>query len=342
MSLRLLHLAVWIAVLAALGLLLVLAVRMVTAGEGEGPRGDNIVERGTAAPLVASDIGRSTKRATPPPPLDDPTTPAPLTSPAPRPSDPIPLYRYKVIKTYPHDRRYFTQGLVYEDGFVYEGTGLYGQSALYKRNLQTGQTVKTLRLPDKYFGEGITLFGDKLIQLTWQSQVGFVYQKDTFTLLREFKYPGEGWGLTQDGKHLILSDGTATLRLLDPNTCAETGRLVVRDHGRPVASLNELEYVAQPPPAVKSEESPPRAGVPQGQAGPRIFANIWPTDQIVILDPETGRVTGRIDLSGLWTPPEDEQGEAVLNGIACLPETKHFLVTGKLWPRLYEIELVEQ
>ncbi len=237
-------------------------------------------------------------------------------------------YRYKVVKTYPHDRRYFTQGLVYEDGFVYEGTGLYGQSALYKRDLQTGKTVKTLRLPAEYFGEGITLFGDTLIQLTWQSKVGFVYKKDTFTLLREFKYPGEGWGLTHDGKRLILSDGTATLRFLDPNTCAETGRIVVRDQGHPVERLNELEYVASPPVAPTAE--------------PRIYANIWPTDQIVIIDPETGRVAGKIDMSGLWTPPADEQGESVLNGIAYLPETKHLLVTGKLWPRMYEIELVPE
>ncbi len=335
MSLRLLHLVLWIAVPAALGLLLVLAVRMVPASKG----GHETVERGTVAQLVTSDVRRPTKRVSQPQPLEDPTAPA---------LSEVIHYRYKVIKTYPHDRQYFTQGLVYEDGFVYEGTGLYGQSALYKRNLQTGQTVKTLRLPDKYFGEGITLFGDKLIQLTWQSKVGFVYKKDTFTLLREFKYLGEGWGLTQDGKRLILSDGTATLRFLDPNTYAETGRIVVRDQGRPVASLNELEYVAegpygaQPPPAVKSEESRLRVAGPQGPAGPRIFANIWPTDRIVIIDPETGHVTGRLDLSGLWTPPEDEQGESVLNGIAYLPETKHLLVTGKLWPRMYEIELVAE
>jgi glutamine cyclotransferase len=331
MSLRLLHLIFWIAVLVVLGILLVLAVRMVPTGAGE----EGIVKRGAVARLVTSDVRRPTERASQP--LDDPATPA-------RPD--VADYRYKVVKTYPHDRRYFTQGLVYADGYVYEGTGLYGQSALYKRNLQTGQTVKTLRLPDKYFGEGITLFGDKLIQLTWQSQVGFVYQKDTFTPLREFKYRGEGWGLTQDGRHLILSDGTATLRFLDPNTYAETGRIVVRDQGRPVERLNELEYVvdglhvAQPPPAVKSGESPLRAGVPQGPAGPRIYANIWMTDQIVIIDPETGHVTGRIDLSGLWTPPADEQGDSVLNGIAYLPETKHLLVTGKLWPRMYEIELL--
>jgi glutamine cyclotransferase len=327
MSLRLLHLVLWIAVAAGLGVLIVLAARMVPANEGRGQWGEG---RGVSSPAPRS------------------PGPGPPSSLAPRPSGPVPLFRYKVIKTYPHDRRCFTQGLVYEDGLVYEGTGLYGQSALYKRDLQTGRTVKILRLPDKYFGEGITLFGDKLIQVTWQSKVGFVYTKDTFTPLREFRYRGEGWGLTHDGQRLILSDGTATLRFLDPNSYTETGRLEVRDRGRPVERLNALEYVAegphvaQPPPAVKSEESPPRAGVPQEPPGPRIYANIWPTDQIVIIDPETGRVTGRIDLSGLWTPPADEQGDSVLNGIAYLPETQHLLVTGKLWPRLYEIELVPE
>ncbi len=385
------HLVLGVVVLAVFGVLVVLAARMAPASES----GDEIVERGTVAQLVTSDwdpkrdesrlgtqVRRPAKRASQPQPLDDPTTPAPPE---------VVHYRYKVIKTYPHDRRYFTQGLVYEDGFVYEGTGLYGQSALYKRDLQTGQTVKTLRLPDKYFGEGITLFGDKLIQLTWQSKVGFVYTKDTFTPLREFKYRGEGWGLTQDGQRLILSDGTATLRFLDPNTYAETGRTVVRDQGRPVTSLNELEYVADGPPVALStwrgrpalaSGSPTRFtafGVPsrghpglarlsqetrtasevQGQdalatkeqgrdalttagSAARIYANIWPTDQIVVIDPATGRVTGGIDLSGLWTPPEEEQGESVLNGIAYLPETKHLLVTGKLWPRMYEIELIPQ
>jgi glutamine cyclotransferase len=257
-------------------------------------------------------------------------------------------YRYKVVKSYPHDRRSFTQGLVYADGFLYEGTGLYGQSAIYKRELQTGKTMNMLRLPERYFGEGITLFGDKLIQLTWQSHVGFVYSKDGFTPLGQFKYSGEGWGLTHDGKRLILSDGTATLRFLDPNTYAETGRLEVRDQGRPVERINELEFipddphVAQPPPAMKSEESPPRAGVPQVQSEGSIYANIWQTDRIAIIDPQTGRVTGWINLSGLYTPPANEREEAVLNGIAYLPQTRHLLVTGKLWPRIYEIELVRQ
>jgi glutamine cyclotransferase len=238
--------------------------------------------------------------------------------PAPAPPE-VAHYRYKVVKTYPHDWRSYTQGLVYEDGFLYEGTGLYGQSAIYKRDLQTDKTIKMLRLPDKYFGEGITIFGDKLIQLTWQSHVGFVYQKDTFTPLSEFKYPMEGWGLTHDGKRLILSDGTPTLRFLDPNTYAETGRIEVRDQGRPVKSINELEFI-------------------DGS----VYANIWQTDRIAIIDPKTGRITGWIDLSGLYTPPANDDGDCVLNGIAYLPQTKHLLVTGKLWPRMYEIGLIPE
>jgi glutaminyl-peptide cyclotransferase len=253
---------------------------------------------------------------------------------------PVSHYGYKVVKTYPHDRRCFTQGLVYEDGFLYEGTGLYGQSAIYKRDLQTGKPVKMLRLPEEYFGEGITLWGDKLIELTWQSHLGFVYRKDTFAPLGQFKVATEGWGLTHDDKRLILSDGTATLHFLDPNTYAETGRIEVCDQGRPVERLNELEYVAQPPSAVNSGESPPRAGAPQGKG--LIYATVWQTDRIAIIDPQTGRVTGWIDLAGLWTPPAAEREDCVLNGIAYLPRSKHLLVTGKCWPRMYEIELLAE
>ena len=227
------------------------------------------------------------------------------------------LAQYTVINSYPHDRRAFTQGLVYEDGSLYEGTGLYGQSAIIRRELETGKVVKMLRLPSKYFGEGITVFGDKLIQLTWRSNTGFVYTKDTFTLLREFTYPTEGWGITHDGRQLIYSDGTATLHFLDPNTYAETGRISVMDRGRPVHGLNELEFI-------------------DGS----IYANIWPTYDIVIIDPKTGRVTGRLDMTALYTPPAFRRSEDVLNGIAYLPETGHLLVTGKRWPRLYQIELV--
>ena len=241
-------------------------------------------------------------------------------------------YGYKVVQAYPHDRRSFTQGLVYENGVLYEGTGLYGQSALIRRDLKTGRTLKTTRLPRRHFGEGITVFGDTIVQLTWKSKIGFVYRKDTFTLLKEFSYATEGWGITYDGKRLIYSDGTATLRFLDPNTFAKTGQMEVQDQGRPVHGLNELEYVA-PPPSEVIDSQP-------GAAGPQVFANVWPTDWIVIIDPKTGQVTGRIDLSALYPRPEDS--EDVLNGIAWIPETNHLLVTGKLWPKVYEIELIEK
>ena len=266
-------------------------------------------------------------------------------------------YAYKVIRTYPHDPQAFTQGLEYEDGVLYEGTGLYGQSTLTRRELETGKVLKRERLPRRYFGEGITIFRDKIYQLTWQSQVGFVYDKTTFRPLEEFKYTGEGWGLTHDDRQLIMSDGTATLRFLDPNTLAETRRVTVRDSGRDVRQLNELEYVAdgphvaQPPPAVKSKESPPRAGVPHAEtgvdsdsqpraAGPQLFANIWGTDSIVVIDPANGQVTGWLDLTHLWPLSDRPSNEFVLNGIACLPKSNHLLITGKCWPKLYEIELI--
>lgn len=232
------------------------------------------------------------------------------------PKAPIAYYRYKIVRTYPHNARHFTQGLVYHDGALYEGTGLYGQSILTRRELKTNQIVKKSRLPRKYFGEGITLFGDRIIQLTWKSHTGFSYNRKTFRLLDEFRYDTEGWGLTHDGTRLILSDGTDTLRFLDPNTFAETGRLKVRSNGRPLRQINELEFI-------------------DGQ----IYANILPTDYIAIIAPQTGRVTGWIDLRGLYSPPPSASG-SILNGIAYIPETKHLLVTGKLWPKMYEIELV--
>lgn len=234
-------------------------------------------------------------------------------------------YQYRVVASYPHDRQAFTQGLVYEDGVLYEGTGLYGRSVLARRDLKTGKTLKIIHLPRRHFGEGITILGDRIFQLTWQNETGFVYRKDTFTLLKEFSYPTEGWGLTHDGKRLIYSDGTATLRFLDPNTLAVTGRIEVRDQGRPVEGINELEYV------------PGQAGTEAGGASGLVFANVWPTDEILAIDPKTGRVTGRLDLSALY--PRPRNSEDVLNGIAWIPESKRLLVTGKLWPKIYEIEL---
>ncbi|MDI6449454.1 glutaminyl-peptide cyclotransferase [Anaerobaca lacustris] len=236
----------------------------------------------------------------------------------PEPAEPpVAYYGYKVVRTYPHDTRNFTQGLIYEEGFLYEGTGLYKQSALIKRDLEDNRIVKRLRLPDQYFGEGITILGDKIIQLTWKSQVAFVYDKTTFRELDRFTYRGRGWGLTTDGTRLILSDGTAMLRFFDPNTYAETGQLRVHYNGRPLRQINELEYIDG-----------------------KVYANILPTDYIAILCPETGRVTGWIDLTGLYIPPPHSPSDIVLNGIAYRPETGRLLVTGKCWPRVYEIELV--
>jgi glutamine cyclotransferase len=245
-----------------------------------------------------------------------PTPPAADGKQAPAPPE-VTHYQYKVVRTYPHDRQSFTQGLVYQEGLIYEGTGLYGRSAILRWDLKTGNVLKKLRLPDKYFGEGITLFEDKLIELTWKSKVGFVYSKDTFTPRTQFRYPMEGWGLTHDGKRLILSDGTATLHFLDPNTYAEIGRLEVRNDGRPIRNINELEFI-------------------DGQ----IYANVWPSDMIVTISPKTGRITGMIDMVGLYSDPGPRDSDAVLNGIAYMPETRHLLVTGKLWPKLYEIELL--
>ncbi len=248
----------------------------------------------------------------------EPSSRASETEPPPEEA-PVVYYGYNIIKTYPHDERSFTQGLVYEDGFLYEGTGLYKQSVLTKRHLESGRYVKRLRLPDQYFGEGIALFGDKVIQLTWKSEVAFVYDKATFRELEQFHFSGQGWGLTSDGTRLILSDGTSVLRFLDPNTYAETGRLRVHNDRRPVRQINELEFI-------------------DGQ----IYANILPTDYIAIISPQTGRITGWIDLTGLYIAPEHSPSNVVLNGIAYIPESKHLLVTGKCWPKVYEIELVLQ
>jgi len=262
----------------------------------------------------------------------------------------VAFYTYKVIKSYPHDPQAFTQGLAYECGFLYEGTGLNGRSALIKRELKTGKLIKRERLPSKYegtglngrsalikrelktgklikrerlpskyFGEGITPFGKKVIQLTWKARKGFIYDKETFRVLDEFKYDDQGWGITYDGKHIVMSDGTPTLRFLDPNNFSEIRRLRVTDRGRRVRGLNELEFV-----------------------NGAIYANIWPTEYIAIIAPQTGRVVGWINLSGLCPVPAPRPSNIVLNGVAYIPEKKHFLVTGKLWPRLYEIALVPQ
>lgn len=229
----------------------------------------------------------------------------------------IPTQGYRIMKTYPHDQQAFTQGLVYHQGFLYEGTGLRGRSSLRKVELETGKVLQIHQLPARYFGEGIVIWQDKIIQLTWTSQVGFVYDRETFEQIGEFNYPTEGWGITHDGEKLIMSDGTNTLYFLDPETFAEIGQVKVKYGNQPVNRLNELEYI-------------------NGE----VFANVWMTDWIVRIDPNTGQVVGAIDLTGLYYPDAQFKGNDVLNGIAYDPEGDRLFVTGKLWPNLYEIELV--
>lgn len=238
-------------------------------------------------------------------------------SPSPTQLNVIPVYRYKIINAYPHDRRAFTQGLAFEDGVLYEGTGRYGQSSLRKVELKTGRILKRYQLPAHFFGEGLTVYGQSIIQSTWKSNVAFVYDKTSFRLLQMFKYPRDSWGLTHDGSHLIMSDGTSTLHFLDPRTFQEIDRIAVRDTHGVVSQLNELEFV-------KGE----------------IYANVWKTDRIAIITPQTGQVVGWIDLQGLLTPQDRSQPVDVLNGIAYDAKNDRLFVTGKLWPKLFEIELI--
>jgi glutamine cyclotransferase len=235
-----------------------------------------------------------------------------------RPSPPTPEYTYRMIRSYPHDRQAFTQGLIYCNGLLYEGTGLNGRSGIRKVTLETGEVLQVRALDPQYFGEGITDWKSTLIQLTWQSEIGFVYDRETLQPTRTFRYMGEGWGLTHDATRLIMSDGTAHLRFLDPDTLKETGRITVRDANGPVEHLNELEYI-------------------RGE----IFANVWQTDRIARISPKDGRVTGWIDLTGLL-PATERAADAVLNGIAYDAQGDRLFVTGKLWPRLFEISLVKR
>ena len=231
-------------------------------------------------------------------------------------SDAVPRYTFRVINEFPHDRQAFTQGLVFENGILYEGTGLRGQSTLRRVDLVSGEVGKMLNLKAAFFGEGVAIYQDKIIQLTWTSNRGFVYDKETFTQQDEFSYPTQGWGVTHDGTRLIMTDGTANLYFLNPLTFERLGQVEVRDENGPVVYLNELEYI-------------------QG----RLFANVWQSDRIAVINPDDGRVTNWIDLTGLLSP-QDRGGADVLNGIAFDAETSRLFVTGKRWPKLFEIELV--
>jgi len=227
-----------------------------------------------------------------------------------------PEYTFTIIHDYPHDPAAFAQGLVYHDGFLYEGTGLNGQSQLRKVSLETGEVVQHVDLPAEFFGEGIAIVKSKVIQLTWRSHTGFVYNLTDFKLLRQFSYPGEGWGLTSRGNELFMSDGTAKIRVLDATTFKEKRRFTVRDGATPIDQLNELEFV-------------------EGE----LFANIWQTDRIARIAPLSGKVVGWIDLAGLLSPVYRRRDDAVLNGIAYDSVHKRLFVTGKLWPRIFEVQL---
>ena len=221
---------------------------------------------------------------------------------------------YRVVHVYPHDRTAFTQGLEYHDGFFYEGTGLNGRSSIRKVKVETGEVVQRRDVPPQYFGEGITVWKSSLIELTWKSRVAFVYDASTFAPTRTFGYSGEGWGLTHDDQSLIMSDGSAALRFLDPETFAERRRVTVTD-GVSIPAINELEYV-------------------RGE----IFANVWQTNLIARIAPATGRVLGWVDLTGLLTPAEST-GVDVMNGIAYDAAGDRLFVTGKLWPKVFEIKI---
>ena len=231
-------------------------------------------------------------------------------------ASPVTEYGYKVVKSYAHDRGSFTQGLEFRAGVLYESTGREGRSYIRRWKLDTGEVLQQVDLSPEFFGEGITVLNERITQLTYKTEVGFVYDQASFKQLRKFNYPGEGWGLTNDGQRIFMSDGSAQIRTWDANTLKETGRITVRDGAKEVEALNELEYI-------------------RGE----IWANIWLTDKIVRFSPKDGRVTGWIDLAGILTPAE-RTGADVLNGIAFDSIGDRIFVTGKLWPKVFEIKLV--
>lgn len=227
------------------------------------------------------------------------------------------IFTYQIVNTFPHSQDAFTQGLVYYHNFLYEGTGLNGKSYLRRVELETGNILQQRDLDYKYFGEGITILGDSLYQLTWRSNIGFIYDKDSFDSLGQFSYSTEGWGLTHDDKRLIMSDGTSTIHFINPGEMKFIGEIQVRDQNEPIIHLNELEYI-------KGE----------------IWANIWLTDRIARINPENGKVTAWVDLTGLLPVGTCNQPVDVLNGIAYDGENDRLFVTGKNWCKLFEIKLI--
>jgi glutaminyl-peptide cyclotransferase len=234
----------------------------------------------------------------------------------------VPEYGYEVVHAYPHDRTAFTEGLFYFNGFLYESTGLEMHSSVRKVNLETGEVLQQYQLPDTYFGEGIVKWKNKLYQLTYKTEIGFIYDFNTFEKLGEFHYKGEGWAFTTDGTNLYMDDKTSQIRIWNPETLKEVGHINVSDAGYPVEQVNELEWV-------KGE----------------IYANVWQTDRIARIDPKTGKVVGWIDLTGLLSTSDIAQqpnATDVLNGIAYDAEHDRLFVTGKFWPKLFEIKLVKR
>lgn len=228
----------------------------------------------------------------------------------------IPIYSYNVINTYPHDGSAFTEGLVYESGFFCESTGRFNESSLRKVDLQTGEIIKMHKLDESYFGEGITLYDNKIFQLTWKTNVGFIYDKDSFNLINKFYYNTEGWGITHNDEHLIMSDGTDEIYFLNPKNFKRVYSIRVHDEFRPITRINELEFI-------------------QGE----IYANVWRSDKIARICPHSGRVTGWIDLKGLLSPKE-YKNVGTLNGITYDKQNNRIFVTGKMWPKIFEIKLV--
>lgn len=228
-------------------------------------------------------------------------------------------YSYTIINEYPHDNNSFTQGLIFQEGYLYEGTGLKGFSYLKKVELETGKVLNTVKLENEFFGEGITIFKDKIIQLTWKSKLGFVYDKESFNLITKFSYNTQGWGLTHDDKNLIMSDGTSKIFFLDPETFQEVKSIEVTDKGKKITQINELEYI-------------------EGN----IYANIWKEEKIAIINPNSGIIIAWINLQGITAKGYQKgikDSDAVLNGIAYDKNNKRIFITGKNWDKIFEITL---
>ena len=235
------------------------------------------------------------------------------------PVERVPVERVEIVRVFPHDSRAFTEGLLYLDGRIYESTGMEGRSSIREVRLEDGKVTKQAVIPPQYFGEGLVNWGTKLISLTWQNGIGFIWDRATFRKLGEWRYPGEGWALTHNGREIIMSDGTPRLRFLDPATLKEKRSVTVTAAGKLVSRLNEIEYV-------------------KGD----VLANIWMTDRIARIDPATGRVKAWIDLSALSAGVPKRTTDDVLNGIAYDAKGDRLFVTGKNWPRLYQIRVIRK